>query len=134
MDIASLDCDKYVVGGLSDHITPWKACYRSLHAYGGDSEFVLSNSGHMQTLLNSPTKKRASYFLNKDIPAEAVEWFDGAKLNEGSWWLHWRDWLQSRSLGKKSAPRKLGNKAYPAGIAAPGEYVHQKSEETRETK
>ncbi|MEH6581195.1 MAG: alpha/beta hydrolase [Halioglobus sp.] len=128
VDLGNLDCDKYIVGGMSDHITPWKACYRSVHAYGGNNEFVLSNSGHMQTLLNSPTKNRASYFLNKDVPAEAQEWFDGAQLNQGSWWLHWRDWISERSLAKKSAPRKLGSKAYPAGIAAPGEYVHEQSE------
>ncbi|MEH6549292.1 MAG: alpha/beta hydrolase [Pseudomonadales bacterium] len=128
VDLANLDCDKYIVGGTSDHITPWKACYRGVHVYGGNTEFVLSNSGHMQTLLNSPTKKRASFFLNKDLPVAADEWLKGAELEQGSWWLHWRDWLSERSLGKKSAPRKLGNKVYPAGVAAPGEYVYEQSE------
>ncbi len=132
VDIANLDCDKYIVGGLSDHITPWKACYRAVHALPGNKEFVLSNSGHMQTLLNGPAKQKASYFLGDEsgdeLPESAQEWLEGAQLKQESWWLHWRDWLQSRSLRKRSAPKKLGNASYPAGVAAPGEYVYEQSE------
>jgi polyhydroxyalkanoate synthase len=25
VDLARVDCDKYVVAGMTDHITPWKA-------------------------------------------------------------------------------------------------------------
>jgi polyhydroxyalkanoate synthase len=128
LDLASVECDKFILGGLSDHITPWKACYRSALAQGGDTEFLLSNSGHIQTLLNSPSKKRASYFVNKELPADADSWLDSAELELGSWWQYWFEWLQSRSLGMKRAPKKMGNKQFPAGRAAPGSYVHQTSE------
>jgi polyhydroxyalkanoate synthase len=128
LDLSSLDCDKFFLGGLSDHITPWKACYRSAQAFGGDKEFLLSNSGHMQTMLNSPSKRNASYFTNSDLPDEAGNWLDGAQLQQGSWWSYWRDWVAPRSLATKKAPRHVGNKSYPEGVPAPGDYVHQKSE------
>jgi polyhydroxyalkanoate synthase len=128
LDLQALDCDKFFFGGLSDHITPWKACYRSAQAFGGNKEFLLSNSGHMQTMLNSPKKRNASFFINKALPGEADTWLDEAQLEQGSWWLYWRDWIESRSLSKKKAPQRLGNKAYPAGVAAPGDYVYQQSE------
>ena len=128
LNLQALDCDKFFLGGLSDHITPWKACYRSAQAFGGDKQFLLSNSGHMQTMLNSPHRKKASFFANQALPADADSWLESAQLQQGSWWLYWRDWVQPRSLARKKAPQRLGNKAYPAGAAAPGEYVHQLSE------
>lgn len=128
LDLQAVNCDKFIFGGLSDHITPWTACYRSALAFGGKKEFVLSNSGHMQTMLNAPGKKRASFFVNKALPEQADDWLEGADLEQGSWWPYWRDWLQARSLSRKAAPKRLGNKAYPAGVAAPGSYVFQQSE------
>lgn len=128
LDLATVDCDKFVVGALSDHITPWKACYRYARVYSGEVEFVLSNSGHIQTLLNSPAKKRASYFVNKAMPEAADEWLDSAELEQGSWWDHWSTWLKPRSSATKTAPARLGNKKYSPLAAAPGEYVHQQSE------
>lgn len=129
LDLQALDCDKFFLGGSSDHITPWKACYRSAQAFGGSKEFVLSNSGHMQTMLNAPTKKKASFFVNEAMPEDAEAWMDGAELSSGSWWTYWREWVQLRSLAPKKAPARLGSKAYPPGAAAPGEYVHQQSEQ-----
>jgi poly[(R)-3-hydroxyalkanoate] polymerase subunit PhaC len=128
LDLQALDCDKFFLGGLSDHITPWKACYRSARAFGGRKEFLLSNSGHMQTMLNSPQKKNASYFTNGQLPAAADAWLTQAQLQHGSWWEYWWDWVQPRSLIQKNAPRQLGNKAYTPGAAAPGDYARQQSE------
>lgn len=127
LDLGALDCDKFFLGGLSDHITPWKACYRSAGAFGGAKEFLLSNSGHMQTMLNAPAKANASFFAGSGLPDDADAWLEGAQLQQGSWWLYWRDWVLPRSLAKKKAPKRLGNTAYPAGVSAPGDYVHQKS-------
>lgn len=128
LDLTQLDCDKFILGGLSDHITPWQACYRSALAFGGDKRFLLSNSGHMQTMLNSPTRKNASYYINDELPQDEEEWLDTAQLQQGSWWQPWSEWLRARSGAEKNAPRKLGNTRYPAGVKAPGSYVYQQSE------
>jgi polyhydroxyalkanoate synthase len=127
IDLSALDCDKFFFGGLSDHITPWQACYRSMMDFGDNKEFLLSNSGHMQTMLNAPGKRHASYFTNAELPEFADAWLESATYREGSWWPEWSAWITPRSLSRKAAPKKLGNNTYPPGAAAPGDYVHQQS-------
>jgi hypothetical protein len=40
------------MAGSTDHITPWKACYRSTQLFGGDVQFILTNQNHTQTISN----------------------------------------------------------------------------------
>jgi len=127
IDLSSVECDKFFVAGVTDHITPWKACYRDSQAFGGEHTFVLSHSGHVQSLVNPPGNPKACYYLNDDQPEAADEWREGAEKQQGSWWPLWMDWLQERSGGLKNRPRSLGNKQYKAGVAAPGEYVHEQA-------
>lgn len=128
VDLEQLECDKFFLAGVTDHITPWKACYRSAQAYGGNAKFVLSHSGHVQSLINPPGNPRASYLVNDDWADTPDEWLTGAERRQGSWWPVWMDWLQERSGELKRAPRRMGNTKYQAGDAAPGEYVHQQAE------
>lgn len=123
IDLAALDCDKYITAGLSDHITPWKTCYKTTQFIGGDVTFVLSSSGHIQSLVNPPANKKSKYFVNKDLPESADNWLEGAEQCSGSWWTHWADWLSGRSGGQKIAPKSLGNPAFKPQEAAPGTYV-----------
>ena len=129
INIRRLDCDKFVIAGTTDHITPWKACYRSAQLFEGDNvEFLLSRSGHVQSMMNSPSKKNASYYSNPKLTGSAEEWLDGAKQIDESWWLRWREWIQSRSGELKAAPRKPGNSKYRPGVPAPGDYVFESSD------
>ena len=43
VDISRIDCgaDTYVVAGRTDHITPWKSCYRTTQMVSGRTQFVL---------------------------------------------------------------------------------------------
>ena len=50
-------------------------------------------------------------------------WASTAARNEGSWWPHWMAWTHQRSGGLIPAPKKLGSRKHPPGVAAPGEYV-----------
>lgn len=127
IDLAAIGGDKFIFGGLTDHITPWTACYRACNVFSGQVEFVLSNSGHMQTMLNSPSKKRSSYFVNKEVPQDASEWLQGADLREGSWWSYWMEWLQARAGERVPSPASLGNAKFPPLEAAPGIYVFEQA-------
>lgn len=127
IDLTAIGGDKFIFGGLTDHITPWTACYRACHVFDGEIEFVLSNSGHMQTMLNSPTKKRASYFVNKELPQDPKSWLEGAELKEGSWWCYWMDWLRPRAGEQIPAPAMHGSEGYPALAEAPGTYVFKQA-------
>ncbi len=123
IDLSRVNLDAVVLAGITDHITPWKACYATTHMLGGQCEFVLSSAGHIQSILNPPGNPKAKYFRNPHVPADADAWLAGAKEQTGSWWEHWRDWLYKRSGQQKPAPKTLGSKLHPAGAKAPGTYV-----------
>jgi polyhydroxyalkanoate synthase len=125
IDLAEVKCDKYVVAGVTDHITPWKGVYNTATTFGGDTRFVLSSSGHIQSLINPPGNPKSKYYLNPKLPASAEAWLDGAKAEADPWWGNWRDWLVARSGEKRAAPAALGSQQHPAGVEAPGTYVSE---------
>ncbi|MGP0171832.1 class II poly(R)-hydroxyalkanoic acid synthase [Pseudomonas sp. NCHU5208] len=126
IDLKQVTCDFFCVAGTSDHITPWKSCYKSALLFGGKCEFVLSNSGHIQSILNPPGNPKARYLTNSEMPYDPAAWQENATKNADSWWLHWQKWLAERSGKIKGSPSSLGNKKYPAGEASPGTYVHER--------
>lgn len=125
IDMTKVRADSYVVAGTTDHITPWKAVYKTAKIYGDKTTFVLSNSGHLQALLNPPTNPKASFMVGLAAESTAEEFVAGAVKQNGSWWLHWRDWLNGRSGEEVPAPITLGSPRHPATVAAPGTYVFE---------
>ena len=123
LNLADVDCDAFILGGTTDHITPWQGCYQTRRLLGGRSHFVLSSSGHVQSIVNPPGGKKASYSTHDGEHDTSESFAAGAKLNEGSWWPHLSDWLAARSDADKPAPRKLGSKSLKPLDDAPGTYV-----------
>ncbi len=127
IDLSKVTSDIFILGGTTDHITPWRACYRSTQLFGSkDITFVLSQSGHMQAILNPPGNPKAKYYIAKKPghpPADVDEWLKGTEEVAGSWWPFWMEWLQKRSGKKIAAPKQLGSKTYPPMEPAPGLYV-----------
>jgi len=131
VDLQNVAQDGFLVAGVTDHITPWKAVYRNIRLLGGNIDFVLSNSGHLQSLLNPPGNPKAMYYAsppeyleNPDAyPARATEWQKTAEVHNASWWTRWAEFLSTRSGTQIDAPKSLGSKAHPPICAAPGEYV-----------
>ena len=126
IDLKQVTADIFSLAGTNDHITPWKSCYKSAQLFGGKVEFVLSSSGHIQSILNPPGNPKSRYMTSDDMPAKAEEWQENSTKHTDSWWLHWQAWQAERSGKLKKAPTVLGNKTYPAGEAAPGTYVHER--------
>ena len=126
IDLSKVTCETYSVAGITDHICPWAACYRSAQHLGGKKWFVLSTSGHIQSILTMPGNPKASYRIGTEGMGEDPEnWKTDAKVEKGSWWEHWAGWIAERSGEMKSAPKKLGNKYYHAQCDAPGTYVFE---------
>jgi poly[(R)-3-hydroxyalkanoate] polymerase subunit PhaC len=125
IDISRITCDTYVVGGRTDHITPWHTCYQTTQMVGGHTQFVLCSSGHIQTVVADPKHRGLGYFVNPETPPDAEKWLAGAQLREGSWWDHWVAWLAERSGAQVPAPESLGSHNFPAKEPAPGTYVLQ---------
>ncbi|NEU97252.1 alpha/beta fold hydrolase [Bradyrhizobium uaiense] len=123
IDMSKVKADSYVVAGVTDHITPWKGVYKTAQIMGEGTTFVLSNSGHLQSLLNPPSNPKASFMIGPISNDKPDAFMASAEKRKGSWWLDWRDWLQPRSGDEISAPSSLGSARYPTLGAAPGTYV-----------
>jgi polyhydroxyalkanoate synthase len=123
IDLTAVDNDLFLVGGLTDHLTPWQACYRTTHLMGGDKEFLLVASGHIQSLVSSPNNPKSRYYQNSETPTTAKKWLASATEVQGTWWPHWSEWIRARSGAQKKAPAKVGSKIHSPLCDAPGSYV-----------
>jgi len=126
VDLSKIRYPVYVMAGSTDHITPWKACYRSTQLFGGDTLFVLTNQNHTQTISSRSDNRHLKYWVAKELPEDPDHALATAKQHDGSWAGHWIDWLNDRSDERINAPKKLGSKKHPVLGAAPGEYVLEK--------
>jgi polyhydroxyalkanoate synthase len=61
IDLQKVTVDSFNVAGMNDHITPWDAVYRSTLLLGGERRFLLSNSGHVQSILNPPGNPKSNF-------------------------------------------------------------------------
>jgi len=123
IDLQKVTVDSFSVGGINDHITPWDAVYRSTLLLGGNRRFVLSNSGHVQSILNPPSNPKANYVDNPKLSSDPRAWYYDGKQVDGSWWSQWLLWVQERSGAQRETQMALGNANYPPMEAAPGTYV-----------
>jgi polyhydroxyalkanoate synthase len=125
IDLGKVRSDVYAVGALTDHITPWQACYRTPRLFGGKRTFVESTSGHIQAIVNPPGNAKSLFLASDAYGADPQTWLEGAREHRGSWWDHWTAWLVERSGPSKAPPTRLGSDAHEPLMPAPGRYVHQ---------
>jgi polyhydroxyalkanoate synthase len=111
--------------GSADHITPWRACYASAQLLGGKREFVLSDGGHIQSMISSPSNPKAKFHAGAEQPEDPDAWFAAATEHNASWWLYWRDWITKRSGDLRKAADSLGSAEHPPLTDAPGTYVFE---------
>jgi polyhydroxyalkanoate synthase len=123
VDLSKIDYPVYVMAGTTDHITPWKACYRSTQLFGGETTFVLTNQNHTQTISSRADNKHLKYWVSDDLPEDPEVALSAGVEHAGSWTGHWIEWLNEQAGAQVKAPKKLGSKEYPALGAAPGDYV-----------
>ncbi len=123
LSLENISYPVYVMAGSTDHITPWRACYRSAHLFGSEPRFVLTNQNHTQTISAKPNR-HLRYWTNEELPADADAWLEGADEHEGDWRQDWIDWLKGHS-GQKPAPEGCGSGEFAALGEAPGTYVYE---------
>ncbi|HXA90874.1 MAG TPA: alpha/beta fold hydrolase [Mycobacterium sp.] len=127
VDLSKVTMDAYVVGGVSDHICPWQATYRSARLLGSkDNRYVLSTSGHIQALVNPPGNPKASYRAGPADAEDPAQWLESAQKLSDSWWVDFIGWLAERSGPEVDAPKTLGGDGFPPLGPAPGSYVMEK--------
>ena len=125
-DFGKVSCDSYHVGGYTDHITAWRACYDTAHLVGGsDKEMTLIRSGHIQSVVYPADSTRYDRWYGPPTVTDPDEWLKTATVENGSWWRPWTEWLIARSGPRKAARATLGNRQYPPLDPAPGTYVFE---------
>lgn len=124
-DAARITMPVFVQGAVTDHLTPWQGTYRTTELVGSDDvTYVLSNAGHIASLVNPPSNPKASYFTGPDAGIlSAADWRAGSTKQSGSWWSEWVRWSAERSGPRVDAPQTLGNEGHKQLTAAPGRYV-----------
>ncbi|HEX3947962.1 MAG TPA: alpha/beta fold hydrolase [Acidimicrobiales bacterium] len=123
IDLGKVDCDSFVVAARTDHLTDWKACYATTQLLGGTSQFALSSSGHIQSLVNPPGNPKMSVATAPASASDPDRWLADAEPVPGSWWEPWSAWAGARSGARRPASTSLGSVRHPVVEPAPGRYV-----------
>lgn len=84
---------------------------------------MLSNAGHIASLINPPGNPSATYHTGPEPNGDADAWLAGAEAHTGSWWQLWADWALERGGDPRPAPTDLGSEQHPVLDPAPGPYV-----------
>ena len=126
LDLRKITVDTYVLGASTDHITPWRDCYRTRAALGATTTFVLARGGHAVAIATPPGATKGSYRTGDSTSADTDEWLNDSTDNAGSWWDHWNDWISKRTPETRPAPSTLGSRTYPPLADAPGSHVRRR--------
>ena len=124
VDLSKITLDTYVTGATTDHLTPWKGCYQTTQLIGGRSRFILSNAGHIASLINPPGNPKAHFFAGPEPEEDPDAWFERAERRPGTWWEDWAAWITERSGEERAAPAKLGSRTHRPAEPAPGTYIY----------
>ena len=111
IDLKRIKVDTFVTGALTDHLTPWKACYRSAQLLGGRTVFVLSNAGHIASLVNPPGNPKSSYYTGPKPGPTPELWLQEATKHPGTWWDVWAEWTLKRNGTDRAAQLGLETSA-----------------------
>lgn len=123
IDLQKVAVDTFVMGARTDHLVPWQACYASTRLFGGPSRFVLSSSGHIQSLVNPPGSPKMTVTTGPEPTLGAEAWLAEATEAPGVWWQEWAAWQADRAGDRRPPPERLGSHAHPEIEPAPGLYV-----------
>ena len=123
LQLENIKLPAFVTGAVTDHLTPWKGCYRTTQLLGGPSTFVLSHSGHIASLVNPPGNPKAHYWTGGTPGADPEQWLARAERHQGSWWEAWADWVTAQAGDRRPRPETSGSNRYPVLSPAPGLYV-----------
>lgn len=131
IDLSKVKIPVFAVATLQDHIAKWKSCYPVTQVFGGKTEFVLGESGHIAGIMNPPNSKYG-YYRNLSYTADADQWYKDAEYVQDTWWHNWQDWVKPFE-GSDVPARVVGQdnkgKAITTFGDAPGTYVTVKAPE-----
>lgn len=125
IDLRQITTPCYIQAGREDHIAPPESVWKLTRHLAGPWTFVLAGSGHIAGVVNPPSAGKYQFWTNDGEPDSLAQFVAGAREHPGSWWGHWRDWLES--LDAEQVPstglRIPGGPGDTVIENAPGRYV-----------
>ena len=122
IDLAKIKTPVFFLSTKEDHIAPWTSTYKGTQLLGGPVKFVLGGSGHIAGVINPATSKKYGFQTNDKLPPNAGDWLAGAEQHDGSWWNHWKTWVEPM-VGEKVPARQPGGGKLTPIEDAPGSFV-----------
>ena len=123
LDLSKVKVPVYNLATREDHIAPADSVLYGSQFFGGPVKFVLSGSGHIAGVVNPPAGGKYQFWTNDNIKDITLsDWIKGAQEHKGSWWPHWREWLEGIDTEQVPA-RAVGSETVPPIEDAPGSYV-----------
>jgi polyhydroxyalkanoate synthase len=125
IDLTRIQTPAYIQAGVEDHIAPAESVWRLTRHLRGDTTFLLAGSGHIAGVVNPPEAKKYQYWTGDSRAASLAAFRESAIEHPGSWWPHWREWLECQDAAKVPATGKRapGGKGDTTIEDAPGRYV-----------
>jgi polyhydroxyalkanoate synthase len=125
LDLRQIATPCYIQAGIEDHIAPPVSVWKLTQFLSGPWTFVLAGSGHIAGVVNPPDAGKYQFWTNPRERDSLDLFITGAHEQAGSWWPHWRDWLDA--IGNSRVPargkRKPGGRGDRVIEDAPGRYV-----------
>lgn len=128
INLSKVKIPAYFLSAEKDHIAPWKTTFYGAKCLGGETTFVLGESGHIAGVVNPPQAEKYGYRtgpFSSDTTKGANAWLELTQATKGSWWPHWRDWLIPQSGDLIDIAKRKKSK-YPPLREAPGHYVQKR--------
>ena len=119
VDMRRVKLDAYVVAGVTDHITPWKAVYRTAKIFGDKTTCPVEQRPFAEPSQSAHQSKSVICRGRGEGAADGDQFAASAEKKSGSWWPHWRDWLFERSGAEVRAPANLATIVIPLARLRP---------------
>ena len=126
IDLSAIKTPALFVSTEEDHIAPWTSTWSGALNFSGPVKFILGGSGHIAGICNPPINNKYGFRVStRKLTGDPQAWRDKTKLNEGSWWPTWQNWVK-KYQGKQIDARVPGDHALKVIEDAPGRYVNMK--------
>lgn len=128
IDLRRITTPVYIQAGREDHIAPARSVWKLTHYLAGPWTFLLAGSGHIAGVVNPPSSGKYQYWTHDGSPETLDQFVAGAVEHPGSWWPHWRAWIDGIDDGQVPArgKRRPGGRGDRVIEDAPGRYVSQR--------
>jgi polyhydroxyalkanoate synthase len=125
VDLRRIETPCYIQAGREDHIAPPASVWKLTRLVHGPWTFVLAGSGHIAGVVNPPAANKYQFWTNPTERDSLEAFIAGAQEHPGSWWPHWREWLESLDSTRveSGGKRRPGEEGDAVIEDAPGRYV-----------